>query len=238
MQEFFSNNWTIGIIGGIISGIIVYIITDRIFSKRENKEYIQKLKIANNELLYNIRPLIVEENKPTIEILNSIIRATARKYSVKIEDLYSKDDISDELIKEIIANPFLTSDNKLQYSNLCLEISKLTEEEKTSPEHKIVYINRNKDISKETLTLTLGLVTALTSTLFIKIFKTDFIEDIKYEEIISVLPIIIIIPILSLVLSRILQILKKEKERKLQSENMDDFIINIKNKLNKDSHDK
>lgn len=213
IENFFSNNWTIGIIGGIISGIIVYIITDRIFSKRENKEYIQKLKIANNELLYNVRPLVVEEHKPTIEILNSIINATARKYGVKKEDLYNKEDLADELIKEIVGNPFLTSENKLQYSNLCLEISNLNpSKSEIENDKKIIYITRSKDISKETLTLTLATVTALTFTLFTKIFKEDLItDDFKFDQIISIIPILISIPIISVMISKILQTIKRKK---------------------------
>ena len=229
IESFFSNSWTIGIIGGIISGIIVYFITDYIFSKKENKEYIQKLKIANNELLYNIRPLIVEENKPTIEILASIIKATARKYDVKVEDLYTQEDISDELIKEIIANPFLTSENKLQYSNLCLEVSALGKTKITIDENqKVRYLNRSKDVSKETLTLTLSLVTALTSTLFILIFKSDVLGEIKFDEIIGILPLIIFIPIISLTISKVLQKLKKEKERNEYFENLNIKQQNMK----------
>lgn len=229
-ESFFSNNWTIGIGGGIISGIIVYIITDRIFSKRENKEYVQKLKVANNELLYNIRPLIVEENKPTIEIFNSIINATARKYAVKKEDLYSKEDIADELIKEIVGNPFLTSENKLQYSNLCLEISNLkTPNANLESEKKIVYLNRSKDISKETLTLTLATITALTATLFIKIFDSEKLtNELNFDNIISVIPILISIPIISIMLTKIIEILKKKKEQELQSENVKKIIEKIR----------
>jgi len=230
IENFFSNSWTIGIFGGIISGFIVYFITDRIFSKKENKEYVQKLKIANNELLYNIRPLIVEGNKPSIEILTSIIKATSRRYDVKLADLYTQEDISDELIKEIVANPFLTSENKLQYSNLCLEISNLKKTEITiDNDPKIVYLNRNKDISKETLTLTLGLITALTSTLFIQVFKTDIFGNIKFDEIVGILPLIIFIPVISLLISKILQKIKREKDNKEYSNDIKIKDQNIKN---------
>src|SRR5690554_6004366 len=102
METFFTNSWTIGIGGGIISGLIVFLVTSKIFSRRENKEYLQKIRIANNELLYAIRPLVVEQKLPTLDILNSILVSTAKKYNVQINDLYNKDAIADDLTKEVM----------------------------------------------------------------------------------------------------------------------------------------
>ncbi len=52
--------WAIGIGGGILSGLIVAYISRLIFSKRDNREYAQKILQANNEVLYAVRPGISE----------------------------------------------------------------------------------------------------------------------------------------------------------------------------------
>ena len=62
---FFSNPWVIGIGGGVLSGLLVTLITRYLFSKRERREYLQKVATANNEIIYTIRPAIAEKTIPS-----------------------------------------------------------------------------------------------------------------------------------------------------------------------------
>src|SRR5690606_9869690 len=182
METFFTNSWTIGIGGGIISGLIVFLVTSKIFSRRENKEYLQKIRIANNELLYAIRPLVVEQKIPTLQMIDSILVSTAKKYSVQISDLYKRDDIADDLTKEIMDNPFLTSESKLQYCKLTENIKLLGIEPAKidEPLGKIVYVQQDKIISKEFFSLTLGLMTTLTVGItVIFISKDTLLSELK-----------------------------------------------------------
>ena len=165
VKNFLLNPWTIGIFGGIISGFIVFVITNRIFAKKEDKEYRQKIRLANNELLYSVRPLIVEKKIPSIEIFNSLLIATSKKYSIKIEDLYNQGDLADQLTKEIIDNSFLTSDSKLEYCALTENLKKINIESKTTEETKVgvIYIEKDKSISKNQLSVLLASMSALTA---------------------------------------------------------------------------
>lgn len=52
MQNILNNAWVTGIGGGIISSLIVFFVTRYFFSKREKREYLQKIETANNEILY------------------------------------------------------------------------------------------------------------------------------------------------------------------------------------------
>ena len=54
-MSIFSNEWFTGIVCGIISGIVVYWITTRAYSRKQSKEYWQRVKAANNEILYTMR---------------------------------------------------------------------------------------------------------------------------------------------------------------------------------------
>ncbi|WP_276682430.1 hypothetical protein [Empedobacter brevis] len=237
MEEFFTNSWTIGIGGGIISGLIVFLVTSKIFSRRENKEYLQKIRLANNELLYAIRPLVVEQKLPTIEMVNSILISTSKKYNVQINDLYKKDEIADDLTKEIMDNPFLTSDSKLQYCKLTEEIKELgtVSEQIEKSQDNIVYIEKDKLISKEFFSLTLALMTSLTvAILTLFIAKNDLITEIKTEkfDFVSIVTLLTIIPIVSLSLSKVLELLKTKENLKNIRTKIDDS--EIKKDINKD----
>jgi len=49
MWQFLNNPWTIGIGGGVFSGLLVTLITRYLFSRKENREYLQKIVTANHE---------------------------------------------------------------------------------------------------------------------------------------------------------------------------------------------
>jgi hypothetical protein len=42
-MDFFGNEWVIGIGGGVLSGLLVTLITRYLFSKKDDKEYAQNL---------------------------------------------------------------------------------------------------------------------------------------------------------------------------------------------------
>ena len=88
LLDIISNAWFISIASSIISSTIVYWVSNRNFSKKQNKEYLQKINAANNEILYIIRPLIVDKMVPNYELVTSLINSTAKKYQVKLEDIY------------------------------------------------------------------------------------------------------------------------------------------------------
>ncbi|MDE1269794.1 hypothetical protein, partial [Vibrio aestuarianus] len=124
--DFLSNEWVVGIGGGILSGLIVALITRYIFSKRDNREYYQKLDMVNKEVLYALRPGIPEGSMPTETVLKSLIMATSRKYKVNSVDVFQPKQIAEELIKEIMDSSFISSEAKQEYcsilSHLVVEI--------------------------------------------------------------------------------------------------------------------
>lgn len=126
--DFISNAWTIGIGGGIVSGFIVFWVTNFFFVRREKKEYMQRVKTANNEILYAIRPLIVSQKIPEQIIIDSLILSTSRKYKVNTINLYTAKLLAEDLIKEVLDNAFLDVDHKLEY---CSIVNKLVNQVKT-----------------------------------------------------------------------------------------------------------
>ena len=116
-MEILNNSWVVGIGGGILSGLIVTLITRYLFSKKDNKEYAQKISSVNREIVYALRPGISDGHIPDIEVLNSLVNATARKYKVERKDVYQANQIAEELIKEIMDSSFISSETKKTYCN-------------------------------------------------------------------------------------------------------------------------
>ena len=117
-MSIFSNEWFTGIVCGIISGIVVYWITTLIYTRKQDKEYQQRVKAANNEIMYTIRPLIVNRALPSGNVWSSLIQATSRKYQVSLDDLYSVGSIRNDLVKDVLDNPFLDTKQKEEYTTL------------------------------------------------------------------------------------------------------------------------
>lgn len=103
---------------GILFALIVFLITRQYFARNGKNDYQKKIEIANNEMLYSIRPLLVEKKVPSKEILAAVRFSTAKKYGVEQNDLYDEFSLTSDLINETIANSFLTSDQKLEFCSL------------------------------------------------------------------------------------------------------------------------
>lgn len=214
-MEILNNPWVTGIGGGIISSLIVFFVTKYFFSKRENREYLQKIETANNEILYSIRPLIIEKKLPSIDILLSIRISIAKKYGIKQEDLYNNFSLSNDLITEIMGNSFLSSEQKIEFCNL-LELMKMNER-KDPKEVEVIYLNKKNSISSKYSSMLLAMSSfamVLTTTLFVtKEATTD--TSSFFGENISLLLISTTVPIMAMIITLLYRILK-EKERKNQ----------------------
>lgn len=221
MTDMLNNPWVTGIGGGIISSLIVFFVTRYFFSKREKREYLQKLETANNEILYSIRPLVIEKRIPSKDILNAIRISTAKKYGVKQEDLYNEYSLSYELIKEIMGNSFLSSDQKIEFCNL-LNSMKQQEIGDSDKEVEVIYLNKKDSISSKYNSILLAMTTfamVLTMSLFISNTVTDSSSIDIFAEIFPFLAIMTLVPIMAVTLFYTLRMFRdKEWGRQKLSE--------------------
>ena len=117
MLAFLENQWVVGIGAGIISGIIVYLITKWFFQRKDNSKHLEQIHNANMDIIRILKPYVAEKGLPEKEIIDAIILSTSRKYNVKSEELYSIRIVCEELIREIIENVYVSSEKKKEYSN-------------------------------------------------------------------------------------------------------------------------
>jgi hypothetical protein len=174
------NPWFVGIVGGILSGIAATWISRLIFSKRDSREYAQKVAAVNREVIYSLRPGISEGNIPDADVLNALVASTCRKYGVAVPDAFNVVQISEELVKEVMDSSFISSATKQDYCAKLLAMrsppapklepqAKSTTEKSTSVES--IESLRSKMLAQ--MSAITGVMVA-TLTLFLTVFKERF----------------------------------------------------------------
>lgn len=178
MKSILLNPWVIG----IVTGLIVTIVSRFVFKGFDKKEYILKVGMANKELINAIKPTIPENNIPGIDIIEALAFAYARQQQVTRSDMYSLKQISDQLVKEVMDSSFISIDCKSSY---CKEISQSLKKEDTilssqeSPFERTVIINHYKSRMLTLFTAMLGVMAAMASLLS---FNFDHSNTITYSH--------------------------------------------------------
>lgn len=169
-MDILNNAWVIGIGGGILSGLIVTVITRYLFSKKDNSEYMQKVSSVNREIIYALRPGISEGHIPDESVLLALANSTARKYRVSKSDIYQPKQIAEELIKEIMDSSFISTETKKSY---CQTLAHLVSEAlpesdaMISEVEKRVAENEFREKLSERMSAILGLTAAMITMLVV-----------------------------------------------------------------------
>lgn len=206
MPEIFNNPWIVGIGGGVLSGLLVAIITRALFSRRDKREYVQKLRLSNSEVLYAIRPGVSEGVIPEKGIVQSLISATARKYSVDVQDMYDANDLADELIKEVMDSSFISASAKGDFceklnSFRSANVDRLEERSEPIREYEMMAKYRKQTVA--ILSMMVGLLTAVMG-----IIASFQIDDEKTDEKLLFLMLPAVLSIVATLFVRILKDLK------------------------------
>lgn len=214
-MDILSNAWVVGIVGGVLSSLIVAVITRKIFSKRDDKEYFQKVQSADREVLYAIRPGISEGLIPNKEIIDHLIEATARKYSVEVSAMLNLAAISSELIKEVMDSSFISAQIKQDF---CERLSTLKPEVSENKITESVKETHSRDRYRGQMVAMMATMAGLTTAIAAFYTSTNS-ETIESPERLTIL----LVPAAAAIAVAILSVLFKELSRaKLTS-----FKVNV-----------
>ena len=239
LAKIFSNAWVVGIVGGIISGIIVYFITKWIFQRKDNSKYLELINNANMDIIRSLKPYIAEKGLPEKEIIDAIILSTARKYKVKSEELYSIRIVCEELIREIVENVYVSSDKKEEYTkhlkdylhNLNVERDKsllITEIEKEIKNSANISKIEYKKKLVSTLSVMISMMAAIL-TMFTTLLTDSFSFTSHLTNEMEIILIVTVVTISTLSLSMVLMMLLKFRD-KVKDREKDDSQDNPDNK--------
>jgi hypothetical protein len=196
----------------IISGVIVFLITNLILSKKENKLYNQRIIQANNEFVIIIKPIIIEKNKFNNDLFDSLKIAISKKYNIDKNDMYTINDLTSLIITDILQTPFLTGEQKENYCNEIIivknNIININRENKIS--EKIIIKNT---LSSKYISSILGIVTVLFSLISMSSLINEIIT-IDYSIIIILQ--VTIIPIMAILVVSFIQKYIKSKNKDMK----------------------
>ena len=175
----FDNPWFVGIVGGVLSGVAATWISRLIFSKRDSREYAQKVAAVNREVIYSVRPGISEGSIPVPAVLQALIASTCRKYGVTDKDAFNVQQISEELMKEVMDSSFISSATKQDYCTKLLQMQvpplssglQIVEEKEVEVSVSSIENLRSKMLAQ--MSAITGVMVA-TLTLFLTLFKERF----------------------------------------------------------------
>lgn len=243
LEDIINNSWFIGVAGGLISGFLVWFITNKLFKSKQTQEYVQKVMSVNRELVYSLRSGISQKNLPNLEVLTALRNSTSRKYFVDINDIYTNKELAEELIKEVMDSSFIPVESKASFCDLLSPLMKedLTKEQKIliSEEQRRRLESKNDVIQNMSLTLAVlvavfTFITTVTQRLpnLSNIENTKFLTGIFIPSLTALLA-----TATALVALRVILTLKKKDEKTQKMIGGDHFItsnIIIREKGSKD----
>lgn len=220
-MDWLNNPWISGVIIGIISGLIVYVLTDKFFGKQKQREHRKIIINANNNVLQNVKSFFIQKQILKREIIESMIQAVAIQNNLNREELFNIKDIGGLLVKEFMETSFLSVDNKKLiceevYNTLFTEASEQQNVPKASSD---IIIRRNE--SSLQISLVMALSTAMMTLLYtVTTFKTDmrfgFLGFDQIKTLIFSVVLAMLVSSVSMLLSRIIRkdVERREAERR------------------------
>lgn len=208
MDDLIANPWIVGIGGGVISSLIVFFITKFFLSKKENKEYDQKVRLATNEVVYAVRPLVIDKAIPANDVLAALRSAIAVKYGVKVSDVIGIKQLVCILVLEILSNSFLNSSQKNEYCNLLMTMK---DEPKQTPSNDVHKRKSERNLYISMMLSLLCFSAVLGSVLASKEKNVEIVEVYKQGFFLIISALMFILGLTTFTLYKLKERLKKRK---------------------------
>lgn len=244
MWEFLNNSWVVGVVGGLISGLLVWLITTKLFKSKQTREYTHKVITVNGELIYSLRSGISQRKLPSLDVLDALKNATARKYSVDVRDIYTNKELAEELIKEIMDSSFIPVESKDNFFELLNPLlNEMLPQQQEEVEKKNIKKLENRNDAFQAISMILAIFVAF-STFLNVIWQPLQIEKqtllgLMTSVFFPVMSTMMAILVTMLAFKLKLKMKKEEAAAKLQnSETDDNLIINVKSykRISKDKN--
>ncbi|WP_127341821.1 hypothetical protein [Enterococcus faecalis] len=122
MISFFNNQWTVAILGAIISGTILVPITYRITRILDKTKIPVEVKKSNKEVLAILRKIISEGEQITYELVEILIDSISRENSVDVKLMNSPKMVIKDLILDIYDSSYIPMNKKMSMANQLQEV--------------------------------------------------------------------------------------------------------------------
>lgn len=114
---FLSNPWFIGIIGGIVSGLIVFYITTIVTKIYRRKEYYKSIHEVNLKVSRMLIMSISESEIPEYKVVAALLSSLAKRSNVELKDINNVEETYNDLIYELFETEFIPVEKKRKLAN-------------------------------------------------------------------------------------------------------------------------
>lgn len=180
--NWFQDPWVVGIGGGIVSGLVVFFLTKWLFSNQGKRELGRKIAVANQEIVLAVRQGIPENTVPAPEVLEALIKATARKHALRAKELYGPAEVAQDLIKEVMDSSFISADTKEAYCKRLAELDKTLDEPETEKvKNEALRWSTYRSSQTVFLSMALGITAAAMSATMVLFVTRNNVEALNIE---------------------------------------------------------
>lgn len=130
LKSFLGNDWTIAIIGAVLSGIILVPITYKMTQILEKGKINKEVRLANSEILAILSRIISEGSLSNIEYIEIVIQSVSRKNGLDFNLINTPQMFIEDLILDIYKTNYLSMEKKnelVEKLNGLLKENNLTE---------------------------------------------------------------------------------------------------------------
>lgn len=146
-MEFLSNNWFVGIVGGIISALLFFPLNEYLGKLVNKKEYKKLIKEANSKISKILIMSISEGKIPSPNVIDALLSSSAKKNGVRLKDINTVQETYDDLVYELFDTIFISVENKQILANRLIE-EKLSSQEQLFSDKTFAH-SMNPEVFKE-----------------------------------------------------------------------------------------
>lgn len=229
--ELIQNPWIVAIGSSVISGVLVYIITERFLKHDQNKEKAKKIESANMEIISILTRCIVEGELLKPEAVRSVLKSACRKYGVKEREVFSLEEIGEELLNDILKTPYISVKQKEEYVEKMnrYQIDVKSIEKQTTKEIKNeVFVNKRENDEYKELSAIMATITSIIPLIIMSIVFENYSINFKnYEIILSIatMTLFFSVMLVMIVYKKMLMKRKKKFYEKVKQREMIDYIV-------------
>ena len=233
--ELIQNPWIVAIGSSVISGVLVYIITERFLKHDQNKEKAKKIESANMEIISILTRCIVEGELLKPEAVKSVLKSACIKYGVKEKEVFSLEEIGEELLNDILKTPYISVKQKEEYVEKMnrYQIDVKSIEMPTTKEIKNeVFVNKRENDEYKELSAIMATVTSVIPLIIMSVLFENYSINFKnYEIILSIATMTLFFSVMLVMIVYKKMLIKRKKKfyEKVKQREMIDYIVkNIK----------
>jgi hypothetical protein len=121
-SHFYDNAWTIGIVTGLASGLILTLITPIFLHRRRARETALRRERAGEDFLSSLRPTVGTQDFPAAQMVESAWRASAFKRDLDLKLAIPASTLLDVLASEVLASSFVSSESRIDMVDKILSL--------------------------------------------------------------------------------------------------------------------